>query len=155
MRGAIFHWPARHPWATVAIAALVAVAAGLSALRLRPDTSLESLFSPTDPAARALVRVLNDFSAADELLVLVTTPAGEPRPERLLAFADRLTNEIKRDAQGAGTVSRISYRADAQSRAFVSEVIAPNGLFYLSDVDFEAAKRRLSRAGDGGPVSTQ
>ena len=38
------------------------------------------------------------------------------------------------------------YRAGDQTREFVTKVIAPNGLFYLSDAEFAAARQRLTRA---------
>ena len=73
------NWPARRPWSAVAIAAVLAILSALSTRRLRPDTSLQSLFSADDPAARALDRVLTDFPMAEEMLVLVTTPGDQPR----------------------------------------------------------------------------
>ena len=69
MTDGLLNWPARHPLGALAIALLCALLAAWSASRLRPDTSLQSLFPPHDPAAGALNRVLNNFPAAEELLL--------------------------------------------------------------------------------------
>src|SRR5205085_10385413 len=114
--------------------------------RLRPDTSLRSLFPPNVPAATALDRVLNDFPTAEELLVLATTPGDEPRPAQLLAFADRLHKQVAADAEASALVAAVKYRVDERTREFFTKVVVPNGLFYLSDAEFAAARQRLTRA---------
>ena len=145
MNVSILNWPARHPFRALMIAGLAALFAAWSVTRLQPDTSLQSLFAPNDPAAKALGRVLDHFPAAEELLVLATTTGDEPHPDQLLAFADRLKERVAQDATAAKLVAAIRYRADADSRDFVAKVIVPNGLFYLSDAEFEAAKQRLTK----------
>jgi hypothetical protein len=59
---------------TLAVAGVLTVLAVLGMLRLRPDTSLAAMFAKDDPAADAMVRVLDGFGAVEELLVLVTVP---------------------------------------------------------------------------------
>jgi uncharacterized protein len=145
VKPAAFNVSARHPLGAVVVSACMAVLAILSARRLGPDMSLQSLFSPGEPAVVALNRVLDDFPTAEELLVLATTPGAQPEPARLLAFADRLKQQASQDAEAAQLISTLSYRADAQSREFVTKVIVPNAALYLSDADFEAALRRLTR----------
>ncbi len=141
-------WPARRPLLAVGLALLVGLLAALSAGRLRPDASLQSFFAPRDPAAQALVRVLDRFPSVEKLLILVTVPEGEgPQPQRLLAFAERFERRVKSDPHAVKLVTAVNYRADAQSREFVTKVIVPNGLFYLSDEAFAAARRRLTREG--------
>ena len=65
------------------------------------------MFSRGDPSADALARVLNDFGAADELLVLVSLPgSGDVSPadtQKLEHFGDRLAAEINHDPQTGGT----------------------------------------------------
>jgi predicted RND superfamily exporter protein len=97
----------RRPAIVVLIAALLAVAALLSIRRLKIDTSLASLFDEHDPAARALVRVLDHFSAVEELLVLVESPADQPaHPDQLTAFAARLEKSTAADPQATQSLRR-------------------------------------------------
>lgn len=131
---------------TLIIAAVLALAALLAVTRLRVDTSLASLFDDTDPAATALVRVLDHFPSAEELLVLVESPQDEaPQPDRLLAFAARLDEAVKNDPSASRLSGGVTYRVDAQTRKFFEEVLVPNGLFYLDDDAFKAARHRLTR----------
>ena len=141
--------PARRPRLTLALTAAVAVLAAVSISRIRPDTSIESMFSRNDPAAAALVRVLNGFSAAEELLVLATVPEGqggspEESATRLLGYAERFETALQNSPASAAIVQGVTYRADPQFRQFVERVLVPNGLFYLDDASFEAARRRLT-----------
>lgn len=140
-------WPLAHPLATLAIAGMGAVLALLSILRIRPDTSLEAMFSRNDPSAAALAHVLNDFPAADQLLVLATLPPGttDADPERLLAFARRFEAEVQRAPEIESLTDGILYRADEQSRSFVEKVVAPAAMYYLDAAAFDAARHRLTR----------
>jgi predicted RND superfamily exporter protein len=137
--------PARHPRRTVGFALLLAALSALSVLRLRPDTSLKSFFPSADPAAAALDRVFTHFPAADEMLVLATVPGSEPGPDRLLAFAGRLQQNIAGDAEASTLVASLRYRIGSQGQDFAAKVVVPNGLFYLSDAEFAAARQRLTR----------
>jgi len=145
MKLAVVDAPARHPVGTIVISLFLAGFALLSVRRLRPDVSLQSLFAPGQPAVVALNHVLNDFPTAEEMLVLVTAPETVPQPDRLLAFADRLKQQASQDPQVSQLVSAITYRADTQTREFVKNVVVPNAIFYLSDAEFEAALKRLTR----------
>src|SRR5437660_11753406 len=86
--------PIRAPAIALSFAAIAAVLCVIAASRLKPDTSLESMFSRDDPAAAALLHIMHDFPAADELLILAAAP-GEPAPERLRRFAQRLEQSLK------------------------------------------------------------
>jgi hypothetical protein len=145
MKLSLLNAPARHPIRTVLISITVAMLAIFSALRLHADISLQNFLSPGQPAAAALNHVLNDFPSAEELLVLVTTPGDQAYPDRLLAFADRFKLQASEDPEISQLISGMSYRADSQSREFVTNVMIPNAIFYLSDSDFEAALHRLRR----------
>ncbi|HMB94446.1 MAG TPA: hypothetical protein VKK61_00245, partial [Tepidisphaeraceae bacterium] len=68
MKLAALNAPARHPIGTIILSLFIAMLAILSALRLRPDMSLHSLFSTGQPAVIALNHVLDDFPTAEELL---------------------------------------------------------------------------------------
>jgi predicted RND superfamily exporter protein len=146
MKLAALNWPARHPLAALGIAAVIAILSAITASRLKPDPSLQSLFPRNDPAAGSLLHVLENYPSAGEFLILATTPGDQPSPERLLAFADTLKHQIERDKTTSTLVSAINYRTDAESRDFVANVVVPNGIFYLSDSEFEAARHRLTRS---------
>ncbi len=145
MKRNLANWPARKPGLALSFTLLAVILAAISAATLQPDTSFQSLFSPHDPAANALNRVLNHFPAAEELLILATTPGDSPQPSQLIEFADRLKQQIAQDAEASKLVGTIRYRADLESRDFVKKVIVPNGLFYLSDAEFQAATHRLTK----------
>ena len=84
-------WPARRPLGGLAVAFVLIAISVILVLRLRADTSLEPMFSRDDPAGRAMLRVLKQFSAAEELIVLATAPesAPGPQPKLLTDFAER------------------------------------------------------------------
>jgi len=150
--GAIFFrslvlWPLGHVGTALAAACVAAVLAGLWIQRIHPDTSLEAMFSKSDPSAAALAHVLNDFPAADQLLVLASLPqdVSGADPDRLLAFAQRFEAEVRRDPPLEALADGVLFSADEQSRAFVEKVVAPAAIYYLDDAAFDAARRRLSR----------
>ena len=156
-RDAALAFPVRRPVCTLALAALLTALALLGITRLRPDTSLESMFAKDDPAADAMVRVLNTFSAVEELIVLVSVPDApgerkEPQPARLLGFAERFEQRL-RAARGSSPsaalplAERIVYRVDPDARRFFEEVLVPAGLFYLDDDAFARARERLTPDG--------
>ncbi len=149
---AIFRLPVRRPVPTLIACGVLTVFALIGVSRLRPDTSLEAMFAKNDRAAEALVRVLNGFGAAEELLVLVTVPdaPGSPagrHPQRLLDFAGRFERAIMSSADSASLIDGIFYRADSDTKRFFAEMLVPSGLFYLDDAAFARARRRLTREG--------
>ncbi len=143
------NYPAVHPGAALAIVALLTALAALATSRLRAEASLEAMFSRDDPAAAALIRVLNEFGAAEELLVLATVPSGQhpgqPDPTRLLAFARRFEEAVTSSSDALQLCDGVIYRSDAQTRQFFERVLVPNGLFYLDPDALRAARQRLSR----------
>jgi predicted RND superfamily exporter protein len=150
-------FPVRRPGATLVVAALLSLLAVFGVTRLRPDTSLESMFAKGDPAADAMVRVLNTFSAVEELLVLVSVPdagpsaAPGPQPAKLVAFAERFERALAPatggDPSARPLADRIMYRADPDARRFFEEVLIPAGMFYLDDDALAAARARLAPEG--------
>jgi uncharacterized protein len=132
----------RRPVATLVVALLLAVASLLAVARLRIDTSLTSLFDSNDPAAAALGRVLGHFKAVEELLIFAQ--ASDAQPEKLRQFAQRVEAAVAADAVANELSDGVVWRADEQMRKFAEQVLVPNGLFYLDDAAFEAAKRRLT-----------
>ncbi|HEY7117022.1 MAG TPA: MMPL family transporter, partial [Tepidisphaeraceae bacterium] len=139
-------WPARRPWAALAIAGGMIVLSAMAILRLRPDPSLESMMSKDDPAVKAAVRVLNEFPAAEELLVLASLREDvAANPSKLLAFAQRLEQGVKASRAASALCAKVSYRADPEILEFFKDVLAPNGLYYLDRESFNAARERLTR----------
>ncbi|MEO6436510.1 MAG: MMPL family transporter, partial [Tepidisphaeraceae bacterium] len=137
----------RRPILTLLLAGVFAAASLAVVLRLRIDTSLTSLFAKDDPAAAALVRVMDNFRSVEELLILVETDAAKsPQPDKLISFAHRLDTAINADPVASPLSGDVIYRSDEQSRRFFEQVLVPNGLFYLDDASFEAALQRLTRA---------
>lgn len=132
----------RRPLVTLVVALLMAAASAVAVARLRIDTSLTSLFEGDDPAAAALERVLENFKAVEELLIFAQAP--EPAPQKLRAFAQRVDAAVAADARAKALADRVIWRADEQTRRFAEQVLIPNGLFYLDDASFEAAKKRLT-----------
>src|SRR3954452_22837497 len=128
-------WPARHPLAALVIAALAIVISLIAVRRVHPSASLESMMSRDDRAARAAVRVLNDFPVAEELIVLATMP--EPKPgaspdvQPLLSFAQRLEQAIRKTPAADALCGDVSYRAAPQFAEYFEKVVARNGLYYL------------------------
>jgi len=146
--GRLLSWPVRHPAAALGVTGVLSVLAVVGVTRLRISPSLADMFAADDPAAAALVRVLDDFAAVDNLLVLASTPAERPpEPEKLLGFAERLAAEVRRSPAAGGLAGEVMYRAPAQGREFVEKVLGPNGLFYLDDAAFASARKRLTREG--------
>ena len=141
-------WPARHPVIALAIGVSAILLSILAVTRVHPDPSLESMMTKDDPAVKAAVRVLNEFPAAEELLVLATLPedrAASPDPSKLLAFAERLDQAVKKSPQAQSLCEAVNYQAGAQIREYFEKVLVPNGLYYLDGPSFEAAQQRLTR----------
>jgi predicted RND superfamily exporter protein len=142
-------WPARHPSLALSLALLLIIASLLSIRRIHTSASLETMISQDDPAARAAVRVLNDFPAAEELLVLATIPANNtttpPDIRPLITFANDLEEAIRAAPNSATLCGDITYRAGPQFTNYFAKVVAPNGLYYLDPKSFQAAKTRLTR----------
>jgi predicted RND superfamily exporter protein len=147
-------WPLRHPIGAIALSILCAALAAVGAARIHADASLQAMFARHDPAAEAMSRVMNDFAAVDDLLVVASIPgAGDATPaelERLKEFADRLVAATS-VSQGAkpGALSSLTdgafYKPDPNSRKYFENVVAPAAMYYLDDAAYTQARARLSR----------
>src|SRR5258706_2347414 len=139
-------WPARHQRAALLISVALALLSVFAVSRVRPDASLESMMSSGDPAVAKLVRVLNEFPVAEELLVMATMPEGSASAgdsRKLLEYAGRLEKGVRRSPEASALCGEISYRAPPQVRELVEKRIVPNGLVYLDVQAFEADRIRL------------
>ena len=137
-------WPVRQPRAALLLVLALCAASAWAVLRLRLDTSMEGLFPRNSESGRAVVRVLNDFAVAEELLVLVIAPGGTDAPDALLSFARRLEDSIRADPRLRDMAADVIYRPDAQAQQFFERVVVPAGLYYLDDQSLAAARARLT-----------
>ena len=128
------------------MAVLVALLATAAVTRLHSDASLEAVFSRNSHAAQALARISEDFSAADDLIVLASLPPSQSGadPDRLLAFAQRMESASTRTPAANELTDGVFYRIDAQSMEFFQKVLVPSAVFYLDDASFAAAQKRLT-----------
>ena len=140
-------WPVAHPWSMLMIAAFCAILSAVSATRLRANGSLAAMFPAHDPSAEALVHVLDDFPAADQLLVLASLPdnAPGPDPQRLTAFGHRFAAAVHQSAEVDRLTEGVYFHPDPDSRRFVTDILGPAAMFYLDDAAFAAARKRLTR----------
>jgi len=139
-------WPIAHPGIAVSMACAVAALAGLSAIRIRPNASIEAMFARDNPSAAALARVLNDFPAADQLLLLASLPDDTPvaDPQRLAAFGQRFVDAARRDPDLGQLTDGVFYRVDPEMRGYFEKVVGPAAIFYLDEAQYEAATVRLT-----------
>jgi uncharacterized protein len=140
--------PGRYPRRMLLAALLLTAAAIAGASRLRFQAALDAMFPASDPAAQALVRVLDRFDSADELLVLATLRGDNDRPDpgRLLDFADRFAR-VATAPGNTDLVAGVVYRTEPGAMQFVQREMAPAGLYYLDDAQLAVARQRLSAAG--------
>ncbi|MBC8105958.1 MAG: MMPL family transporter [Anaerolineae bacterium] len=146
----LLSWPVHRPRsALLAAAAMTIVSLALMFTRLHPETSFQALLDKTDPAVVAMGRVLEQFPVGNELLVLASLPddAKQADPAQLLAFADRLQSAVARDESTKSLITHVRFRADPRTRAFVEQVVIPNGLYYLDQSQLAAVTHRLTREG--------
>lgn len=139
-------WPVRHPWGVIGIVGALALMAALSLKRIYPDASIEAMFAKDNPSAAALAHVLNDFPAAEQLLILASLPddAPGPDPDRLTEFGQHFVDAAGHDSALVQLTDGILYRADAEMRDYFEKVVGPAAIFYLNEEQYEAAKRRLT-----------
>lgn len=144
--------PARHPRSTLIVTTLLLALAILAMRRLSPNASVQALLGDQNPGAAALQYVMEDFSSADELLVLATahdTSAPEDeRLARLRSFAQAVDAAIRAEAAGQPqpVFLRVTYAATPQMVEFFTKEAVPAGLLYLSDNEVATLRERLTPA---------
>ena len=144
--GGIAARPARRPWIVLALALVAALLALVAMQRISIEASLEKMLAQDDPAALAVVRVLNDFAAVDDLLILVTQPEQPlPNVTPLLEFARRFEQAAEESAEHE-LIDGITWRLDEQGRRFFEEVLVPAGIFYLDEDELQRLRHRLAPA---------
>lgn len=145
----VFAFPARRPVVTLIISAVVLAFGAIGLSRIRINTSLQTMFPENKPSAAAMIRVLENFPASNELILLasVTDSASGPQPQKLLAFAQRFEQTLKTSSEGAQLTAGVIYRADPEFAQFGQKVVVPAGLYYLDDAAYAEAKHRLTPDG--------
>lgn len=143
---------ATHPRMTLGWIALIAVLGLVPALRLKPGASVDAFFNDGNPAAARLQRVISDFGALEDLLLLVSVTEADSRPpqeraDQLRDFAVRFAGEIQRDERARSLVKQATWKPAEQGRAFAEKHIVPATPFYLSDPAFAEMMRRLTPQG--------
>ena len=142
-------WPIGHPWIAIVLTLFLSFTALILVNRLHADASLAAMFPANDPSAKALTHVLEDFPAADQMIVLASLPNDAPGQdaERLIEFGHRFATAVHVSPEMERLSDGIFYRPDSQSREFVEKVVVPAAIFYLDDAGFAAARKRLTPAG--------
>jgi len=134
----LFGAPARRPWLTLVITVLLLALSMAGLLRMRPNATLTAVFGKHDPATSALGKILNDFSAADEVLLLVTdedaAAPAEVSAERLRQFGTRLESALHAAPGSTELISHVYWGADQGFIDYFTKVVAPAGVYYLSDL---------------------
>jgi len=138
----------RHGGTVLAAAGVIAAVSILSVTRLRPVASVESMLGENEPSARALKNIAEHFSGMEELIVLASLPDGrsgneEDARNRLLAFAQRLTDEITASDPLSAMCREVLYRPPPDMRRFVESVVVPHALLYLDEEAQVKLTRRL------------
>lgn len=139
----------RHPWWTLLLSGAIAALAVQQAAQLRPIASLRNVMPGDDAAARAMNRIIEDFSITDELLLLVAWPenrAGEATEieAALIQFAERLASAIRSDERTDKLCGAIRFRAPPDFRLFLTEVMVPGAWHYADDATRQALRQRLT-----------
>lgn len=134
----LFGAPARRPWLTLVITGVLLALSLVGLLRMRPNATLTAVFGKHDPATSALGKILNDFSAADEVLLLVTdedaAAPAEVSAGRLRQFGARFESALQAAPGSTELVGHIYWGADQGIIDYFTKVVAPAGVYYLSDL---------------------
>ncbi len=134
--------PTRWPWLTLIIALLLTGMSILLISRLKPETSLDAMLNPHDPATRAMSQVMRHFPAAEEMLILISsTDESSVDQTILLKTADQLADALIQETE---FVSSVRYKPSSESRAFIEKVVVPAGLLYLGDAELVELQSRLT-----------
>ncbi|UCF34870.1 MAG: MMPL family transporter [Phycisphaerales bacterium] len=140
----------RHPLLMLCAAGVLTGASLFVLARVRPQTDIVNLLPQADPVAQAFLVLTQTQSAMESELVYVTTASGEPAPDRLVAFADRLGERLAT----SGPVVSVDYRVPEDFERYVRHIYLPNALLYLNDEELaeltamlttEAIDRRIAR----------
>ncbi len=141
----------RHPKTTLIVTAVVIVFGILSALRISPSPTIESMLAEDNPASTALSHVVNDFSVSEELLLIATIPedarlSSASRTELMERFAERFTQSIAKSSELRSLCGSVSIRKSPDVEGFVEEQIIPNALLYVDATAIRSVLARLSPA---------
>ena len=152
----LFGFATRSPRGTLFVAACCTVLGIIGTARLRPATSVTAMLAGDDPDGggpnRAFARVVSEFGAIDDLIVLATlgeinVPDNPKSRDRLRAFAQRLEAAIRQSPEASSLCRSVVYRDPPQFGQFVESEMLPAGLFYVDDAVIPLLRKRLSKEG--------
>ncbi|MCH8253531.1 MAG: hypothetical protein IID36_13875, partial [Planctomycetes bacterium] len=147
----VFTVPAAHPVLTLVVTAAVLALAAWGAARIEPVASLQAMVSDREPAAKAMGRITSDFPAVDALLVVATVPdtidSAAEMEAMLRRFAADLESAILAAPDATALCREINTGEPSHVRAFIENVLVPNGLYYVDDDALDEVSHRLSREG--------
>jgi len=144
---ALWALPVRRPGLIWLVGLIVTAASVVAIARFEQSASVTSMFDQRNPAAAALGKVMDRFSAIDELLILVTADADvsdEEAADRLVEFAASLEKKLRQSPADWKMCRQIHYRLGAEHRTFIEEHMVPGGLYYLSDSELDQLEERLT-----------
>jgi len=145
-------FPARRPWLTLIVAGVLAALSIAGMTRLHASTNLRTMLAKGDPSAEAMAQIVERFGFVDEMYVLVTQPhaetggdakASQRGVEALAAYAQRFEAAARGDVDLSLMSRGVSWAVSPEYRRFVQDVLAPAGVFYLSDDEFKKLHERL------------
>ncbi len=119
----------RHPGVVLAVCGALTIAGAAVLVRVTPSASITNLIDPSDPAARAFIDLAEHGTALESELLYITTESGEPDPDRLIAFVDRLAGPLEQSP----LIAKVDHRLDDLTERFVGELYLPNATAYLSE----------------------
>jgi uncharacterized protein len=123
-------------------ALLLTIVAGVLITQLRLDFSLASVLPSGDPNVRQMLADLQDAGTQDVLVALIKVP--EPGH---LDDGKAVLDHFVRDITSFPAIGALEARITAQQERFMSEVLLPHALLYLSDQQCQELLVRLSDLG--------
>ena len=145
MLDVLLHYPRR-----VLIGALVLTLASVALLfRLRPETSIDALLDPSDPAVGAHWGACSLASLSSKKC---SCSSRCRRMKTTLASsfdfaANGSTTPSEKMRMPRALIDAVRYKPSPDMRRFVERVVGLNGVYYLDDEAYAAALKRLTRAG--------
>ncbi len=141
----------RRAGTVVILAMVLSVAAAISASRLQPVATIDAMVASDEPAAKALARLSHDFAAADELIILVSSPetlahedSNLNATDYLVSFAQRLSDTFASSPELSAMCNSVQWKPSSDLRSFIETHIIPNALLYLNDETITDLAQRLT-----------
>jgi len=121
-------WPARRPALALAVAT-AAVLLPRSAQCVLGPTCRFRVSSRRTTGGRGAGARARPFSDRGEAADSGSVREQEPRPDQLIAFAERLQRQVADDPNASSLIADVTWRADATKPRVRDELIVPHGSF--------------------------